>query len=324
MIQALSDPVVSGLSQPTMDSRIPSFYYPCTSLFMLPTEARLIISNLRLYQVITPFSAPGNFYPAGTSSQSKCHKRASECANDLLTLSGIMGVHSTLSRRVVHETVLQLIQTTSFSKGCASPHKPASLHSSMVLQSLASHPVHLSHRAEFLRKAEAFHRAGLSTSHSFSAELGFSTEIGFPEDLGSTQLVFILPTVTQLPPTKSLLKLLKGFRLINTSQERRVSSSGLRLLGISALSLKTEKNFSALFQTHTGLRDSSVQQHSRCRIQSRVIPVDSIYGTAGDTAPHSFLGVSHTCPFSCWASVALHMIQHGGAHSHWRQLGGHG
>lgn len=94
-----------------------------------------------------------------------------------------------------------LSRQLSFSKGCASPHKPASLHSSTVLQSLASHPVHLSQRAGFLYKAELSHRAGLSIPHSFSAELGFL------EDLGFTLAVFEVAAVMQLPSVKSGLKL---------------------------------------------------------------------------------------------------------------------
>ena len=148
-----------------------------------------------------------------------------------------------------------LSRQLSFSKGCASPHKSASLHSSTVLQSLASHPLPLSHRA------------GLPIPHSFSAWRGFSAETGFPEDLGSTQLVFLPPPVTQLPSTKSLLKLLEGLGPFNTSRERRASSSTPILLGISALSVKPAKSFRALFQMHWPQR----QQHSRC-IRPRVIP----------------------------------------------------
>lgn len=139
------------------------------SLSMLPTEARLIISNLRLYQVITPFRAPGNFYPAGASSQSKCHKGLQNVLMTCSLCQASWGCIQLLAQEWCMKQFYSLSRQLSFSKGCASPHKPASLRSSMVLQSLVSHPVHLSHGARFLYKAEPFHRAGPSTPHSFSA-----------------------------------------------------------------------------------------------------------------------------------------------------------
>lgn len=66
-------------------------------------------TDVRVYQVITPFSALIISSPAGTNSQSKCHKRCFRRADESLHPPGIVGAVQLLAPGALHTTAWRLL-----------------------------------------------------------------------------------------------------------------------------------------------------------------------------------------------------------------------